>query len=211
MIAVFSSIGRADLCRDRAIPTLPESCKNHPVKSRPYSRSGTGGTGETACRTLARGAGSCPLSRFSRRRGRLTVRVRHRAARVLRRRNDPWRGYVLMRGGGGLAGVNKTALPFNPLHSDPGPDFTGTHRSPYRARLYPNSLTLRIRGGIKHENTGIRAGTNRCSPAGIGAVRFSEVTGAERRREWGFGWGNCSRGCKTSPSFRSHVLHPPFP
>jgi len=42
MIAVFGSIGRAGLCRDRAIPTVPESCKNHPVKSRPYSHSGKG-------------------------------------------------------------------------------------------------------------------------------------------------------------------------
>jgi len=48
--------------------------------------------------------------------------------------------------------------------------------------LYPVSLTPRIRGGIKLENMGIRAGTNRCSPAGKGEVLFSNVTGAESRR-----------------------------
>jgi hypothetical protein len=42
MMTLFSSIWRADLCRIRAIPSVPESCKNHPMKSRPYSRSGRG-------------------------------------------------------------------------------------------------------------------------------------------------------------------------
>jgi hypothetical protein len=53
--AVISSVWRADLCRIRTIPSVPESCKNHPVKRRPYSHSGTGDTGRKSCRTLLMG------------------------------------------------------------------------------------------------------------------------------------------------------------
>jgi len=67
--------------------------------------------------------------------------------------------------------------------------------------LYLISLTPRIRGGIKPENTGIRAGTNCCSPAGTGGVRFSDGTGAESRREWGFGGGTVPGDVKTTIPF----------
>ena len=64
MMTLFSSIWRADLCRIRAIPSVPGSCKNHPVKSRPYSRSGAGDTGETACRMVPMGLDHVPYRTF---------------------------------------------------------------------------------------------------------------------------------------------------
>ena len=68
IVGIFSSKEdipwRADLCRIQAILKVPESCKNHPVKSRPYSRSDAGYTGETSSRTLPMGPDHVPYRRF---------------------------------------------------------------------------------------------------------------------------------------------------
>jgi hypothetical protein len=49
---IFSNVTGADLSQIHAIPHCRDPGENHPVKSRPYSRSGSGDTRETSCRTL---------------------------------------------------------------------------------------------------------------------------------------------------------------
>jgi hypothetical protein len=60
---------------------------------------------------------------------------------------------------------------------------------PLRARLYLVSLTLLDARGNTSEKRGIRAGTDERSPAGIDAVTFSDVTGAESGRGCALGRG----------------------
>jgi hypothetical protein len=62
------------------------------------------------------------------------------------------------------------------------------NQSPLRARLYLVSLNPPDVRGNNSEKRGIRAETDERSPAGIDAVIFSDVTGAE---SGGMGFGRC--------------------
>jgi hypothetical protein len=152
MIAVFGSIGRADLPSDRGSPPARSREENHPVKSRPYSRSGTGDAGITSCLKME------PDHVLYR-----SFHIRDVCSPFV---SDIWQpvfsdgetiadgGMYLLEGGGGQT-WDGYKQPFLSIRcTRPCQDLTETHRSPLRARLYLVSLTPRIHEGIKPENTG---------------------------------------------------------
>ena len=67
-MTVFSSVLEGRSLPDPEICSVPESCKNHPAKSRPYSRSDTRARVKRLHRTLQMGPDRVPLSQFSCRR-----------------------------------------------------------------------------------------------------------------------------------------------